>query len=135
MAAKEMYDYLSAETADYTAEELSLSPQHQVVEEGGKTQVVHKADDGSEERISLNDNTQFYLSYSFAGLSESEAGTLYDMFHNTSKANGIVNSFYLQAYDGHTYTVRFDSEIPRTIGPTWVHKYSSIRFRVLGRKP
>jgi len=136
MAAKEMADYLSNLTADYTAEELSISAQHQLLEGGSKNQEIHTADDGTEERISYGDDTEFYVEYPYAGLTEADAGTIYDLYHNTSKANGIENTFYWQhPTDGHTYTVRFDGELPRIIGPSWIHKFGKVRLRVLGNKP
>jgi hypothetical protein len=135
MAEKEMADYLSNVTADYTAEELTISPQHYYLEEGGKKQRIFIADDGSEERINFDNTTIFWASFPIYGLSASDAGIIIDLFHNTSKANGMVKSFYWQAPDNHTYTVRFASQVPRTIGPTWAHKFSTIRLRVLGNKP
>lgn len=136
MAANEMSDHLSNVTADYTSEELTLVAQHKLRETGGKNQEAHIADDASEERISHSDDTEFYVEYAYAGLSEADAGTIYDLFHSSSKANGIENSFYWHhPTDGHIYTVRFEGAIPRDIGPAWVHKYGKITLKVLGNKP
>lgn len=136
MAAKEMYDYLSSLVADYTAEELDISAQHKMRESGDKNQEVHVGDDGSEERVSHSDETEFFVDYAYAGLSEIDAGTIFDLYHSSSKANGIENTFYWHhPTDSHIYTVRFAKAIPREIGPSWVHKYGGVSLKILGYKP
>ena len=58
----EMYDFLSASTADYTSTDLNVSPQKILEESGSKNQIIHMGDDGSEERISLdNDGAPFMV--------------------------------------------------------------------------
>lgn len=137
MGLKEMYDYLSNLTADYTTETLDISPQIKMYERGGKRQEVLKSDDPtSEVRITHSNTSEFYVDIDWHGLTPEDAGTIIDIFHNTSKADGISKSFYwTHPTDGHDYTVRFDSPVPRGIGPSWIHDIKNITLKILGRKP
>jgi len=107
------------------------------MERGSKYPEVILADDAaSEVRISHSDDSEFFVDIDWHGLTPSDAGIIIDMFHNTSKANGIENSFYWShPTDGHDYTVRFDSPVPRSIGPFWVHGIVGVTLKILGRKP
>ena len=136
MAEKEMADYFSGTlVADYTAVELSTPAQLSMIEMGEKLQEIRKGDDGSEERVSFSDDTEFYVKIKWAGLEPATAGLIIDMYHDSTKANGIENSFYwYHPTDGYTYVVRFDSGVPRTIGPSWVHSFGNVTLRVLGVK-
>jgi len=137
MAAKEMADYLSNATADYTAMELSLVPQHLITEIGGiGHQKIFDADDDNDIVISYEDTPEFFIAMGYRGLSEDDAGLLFDFFFNPDKANGWAKSFYWQhPTDGHIYTARFDSDMKRVVGPTWVHSITMVRLKVLGNKP
>ena len=135
MAEKEMWDYLSEVAADYTATELSISPDSTIIESGAKNQVVHTGDDGSEEIVTRSSTSRFYMTCVWNNRTASVAGTIFDMHHDTDKANGIANSIYLDhGTDGHTYTVRFAEPLNRTITMPEFHSMS-VKFRVLGRKP
>jgi len=135
MAAKEMYDYLSALVADYTATELNVKPQRVLVEHGTKNIVVHIGDDGSEERIALDSDSIFHVDLQWDVLTAADAGTIFDFFHDSTKGNGKGRTFYwVHATDGHTYTVRFNSELPRSISMPEFHGVTSIQFKVLGYK-
>jgi len=132
MAAKEPYDFLSIVTADYDYT-LTIKAQGSVSEEGYKNQVIHLADDNSEERITLSTGSIFYATYPINQLSESESGTIFDLYHDPVKANGIARSFKLTAYDGHDYVVRFDGKLTRTGNSVNRWGMPGIRFRILGK--
>jgi len=127
MAAKEPYDYLSSATADvdYT---LAVSARGRVTEESTTNVVIHVGDDGSEERILLSSTPTFYLSWDYGVLSESDSGTVMDVYHTTAK--GRLFSFKY-AHDGHTYVVRFDCDLERS-GPTHDAYGTSMRLKILG---
>ena len=132
MAAKEIYDYVSEATADHD-QTLSLAARGDVVEHGSKNVVIHLGDDESEQRVSLGSGGSiFYLTYPWSSLNESDAGTVVDFFHDASKGNGRASSFKLSHTDGHTYVVRFDTELDRTVKLGNIHS-AAVRFKVLGR--
>ena len=131
MAAKEMYDYLSVATADNDVT-LTLNAVGTLVEHGTKNQVIHIGDDGSEERIDLAGGTSiFYLDYPWKYLTESDAGTVMDFWHDAAKGNGRAESFKLAHSDGHTYVVRFDTDLSREIKRR--ARSIVLRFKILGR--
>lgn len=136
MAEYEMYDYVSAVTPDYDVT-LDVSPQDVLTEDGSKSQVIHEADDGSEERISLGDDASvFYVTLMWKRKDSEDIATIFDWWHDTSKANGRVRSFkWNHPTDGHTYVVRFASNAPRSIyGPSaFGHGIGTVTLRVLGR--
>lgn len=133
MAAKEIYDFVSIATPDYDAI-LSVRPQEILVETAGKNQVVHIMDDGSEERISLSDTSIFHIRLRWNYLTEADAGTIFDWWNDSTKANGIERTFkWSHPTDGHTYVVRFDSDISRAIRPANVHGFAEVRLKVLGK--
>jgi hypothetical protein len=76
----EPYDYLSTITSDYDYT-LTIKAQGTVTEEGYKSQVIHLADDNSEEVVTLSPNSIFYVSWNWGLLSESESGTIFDLYH------------------------------------------------------
>ena len=105
MANKEPYDYLSSINPDVD-ETLIIRAQGSIKEIGTKNQMVHLGDDGSEKRISLDD---------------------------TSKANGIANSFKWQDnVGGHTYVVRFDKDLTRERMLSLYHGYGEVNLKLLG---
>ena len=143
MAAFEMWDYLSNVTADYTVssgsvsiDTLTVNPQRVLTEAGAKNQVVHTGDDGTEEIVTLSNVTRFYATLQWDTLPEASAGTIFDQYHNTAKANGIANSFYWDhPTDAHSYCVRFAGPLSRNIRPGSLHGIASVKLKVLGRKP
>ena len=140
MANAEIWDYLSAVavTPDYNVV-LSVTPQRELFEEGEKNQFVHLGDDNSEEVISLSDTSVFYVSLQWDVLSEADAGTIFDLHHDTAKANGIARSFKWtnasEISDPHTYTVRFASPLPRGKFLANIHGYANVTLKILGRAP
>jgi hypothetical protein len=131
MAASEMYDFLSDVVPDYDYT-LTVKAQGDAVEDGHMNQVVHMADDYSEERVTLGTTKLFYVSWNWALLSEATAGTIVDLYYDPTKANGIARSFKWLAYDGHTYVIRFDCNLQRVVRRAQ-HGVSNVKFRVLGR--
>ena len=134
MAASEIYDFLSTITSDVDIT-LSIKAQGAITEEGYKNQVIHMGDDNSEERITLSTGSIFYVTYPIRQLSESESGTIFDLYHDPVKANGMGRSFKLTTYDssGVNYVVRFDCKLIRSGNSVNRWGFPGIRFRILGK--
>ncbi len=130
MAAKEIYDYLSTVTPDVDVT-LSVEAQGEISEESLENCVIHLGDDGSEERISLSTTPVFYVTFGYNVLSEADSGTILDLYHTS--ACGMALSFKWSAYDGHTYVVRFDSNLTRAGQAMSRMKMQGIRLKILGR--
>jgi len=138
MAAKEMYDYLSTVTPDVDitlgAGGYEIHPQGVLTERGTKNQVVHEGDDGSEQRVSLSNDSIFHVELAWDVVTESEAGTLIDFYYDSAKGNGRQKSFkWEHPDDGHTYVVRFDCDMERARKAHDVYGILNIRFKVLGK--
>jgi len=132
MAAKYLSDYFTGTlTADYTTA-LAISAQGIVSEEGYKNQVIHMADDNSEERITLSTGSIFYVTWDLNQLSESDAGTVMDHYHDPAKANGIARSFKWTAHDTKNYVARWDCHLTRSGNALSRWGYKGLRLRVLG---
>ncbi len=129
--AKELYDYLSTvtPTVDQT---LELNPQSVLTETVTKNDGVCIGDDGSEERYEFTGNIIAYILLRYDILDESNAGLVLDFFFNSAKGNGFLNSFKFTHPDGHTYVVRFDTDMNRAMNPT-NYSIKKVRFKVLGR--
>ncbi len=127
-----MYDRLSAVTADYNYT-LTIPPQGTVSEESQKNGIAHVGADGSEERISYGTVPIFSITIGWNILSESNSGTIFDLYNDPAKANGCQRSFYITYGDGHTYTVRFDCSLPRSGSGMSRMGIQGVRLKVLGR--
>jgi len=137
MADKEMYDYLTTKTPDYTATTLSIRPQGELKYTGKKSQVAHEMDDGSIAVISVSDNSYFDVFIGWRILTESDAGTIMDFWHDTNKANGMEKSFYwAHPVDGHTYVAKFMSDFSGVFKAGWGTRQSvpGVELRIIGRK-
>jgi hypothetical protein len=132
MSAVEMYDHLSDATPDYNAT-LPIAPQGVVSEDSSKSQVVHTGVDGSEERISFGSSPIFFITIGWNILSEANAGTIFDWYNDSTKANGMQRSFKYAYGDGHTYVVRFDVKLSRKGPSPSSYGIGGVRLRVLGR--
>lgn len=135
MSAIEMYDKLSTIASDVD-QTLSIACQGEISEEGGFTQIVREGDDGSEERVNLGSTTpKFYCTFNWNQLSESDMGTIFDLYFDSAKAFGMVNSFkWSKRSDGHTYVVRFANEIFTRSGNANSRMGSKgVKLRILGR--
>ena len=117
MAAKEMYDYLSIVTPDVDitlgVAPYDINPQGPMPESGTKNQIIHLGDDNSEARISFSNDSIFRAIIGLETLTESEAGTVTDIYYDTAKANARQKSFKWAHIDGHTYVIRFDCDMER----------------------
>ena len=133
----EMYDYLSVATADYDYT-LDLPSQGIIYEKGAKNIRVKEFDDANEARATICNQTVFYVTLQFTYLSESNAGIIFDLYHNTNKAIGMAKTWKWIHYGEpsarrHTYVVRFAAPLSRKIRPTEIYGYTEIKLKVLGR--
>ena len=136
MAAKEMYDYLTTVTADYSATTLSVAPHEVLSEMGGFSDIIFTSDDGTtEERIAISPVPYFNVTLIWRAVSDSDAGTIQDFYYDTAKAYGRTRTFKWQhPSDGHTYVARFLSEtLERLLYPHAWHELPSVQLRVVGR--
>lgn len=114
MANKEMFDFLSNGTADNDVT-LSVSPQKVLIEESYLSQVLHEFDDGTVAVTEVSSTDYFKVKLQWDVISESDAGTIMDFWHNPAKGNGMAETFYwIHPKDGHTYVVRFLGNLKRT---------------------
>jgi len=127
-----MYDFLATITPDYNAA-IGITPQGVVSEESAKNGMVHMGADGSEERIAFGTASIFYITIGWNILSEADSGTIFDWYNDSAKANGMQRSFKYAFGDGHTYVVRFSSELSRSGQAMSRLSIQGVRLRVLGR--
>lgn len=135
MSASEMYDKLSTIASDVD-QTLSIACQGEITDEGGFNQKVHKGYNNSERRVNLGGTTpEFYCTFNYNLLSESDMGTIFDLYFDSAKAFGMVNSFkWSMRSDGHTYVVRFANEIFTRSGNSNKRMGSKgVKLRILGR--
>lgn len=133
MAAAEIYDYVSVAVPDYDYT-LSISVQQAIMEDGSKNQNVRYADDGSEERITISNNSIFFVNLQWPTSNEVNTGIVLDLWADPVKANGKDRSFkWLHTTDGHTYVVRFESSFNRSIKEAAVYEIVNCRLRILGK--
>jgi len=132
IAASEIYDFVDLATEDYNYT-LTIEAQGKLTESGYKNQVVHRADDNTREVVTLAADSLFFVSWNWNVLSEAEAGTLHDLYHDAAKANGMASSFKWDAHDGHTYVVVFDCKFTRTGTAITRWGLPGIRLEIIGR--
>jgi hypothetical protein len=132
ISASEIYDFVATITPDYNAA-IGITPQGVVSEESSKNGVVHLGVDGSEERISFNTSSIFYITIGWNILSESNSGTIFDFYNDPAKANGMQRSFKYAFGDGHTYVCRFASDLSRSGQAMSRLGIQGVRLRILGR--
>ena len=135
MAAAEIYDYISSGVTADSTWTLNLNARGVAREYGIYNQVVHLADDGSEEVVSLAVTPTFYIDVPWNAMNESDSGTVFDFWCSTAKGNGRAKRFhYVHAYgtQTHTYTARFDSDIARDIREGNIHG-SSVKLKIIGK--
>lgn len=129
MASREPYDYVADATADVDVT-LTIVAQGQVSEISRENTVIHIGDDGSEERIILSATPVFTLSWSWNVLSESDSGTILDLYHTTAQGRG--RSFKC-AHGGHTYVVRFDCDLARVGQHAARYGVPGVVLKILGK--
>jgi len=133
----DMSTYLSDVTADYTTIELSVSPHSILVEQGKKNQIVYEFDDGSVQIATLSDS-YFTVTLQWDWLDDTDKNTILDMYHSSTKAKGMENTFYWQhPRDGNTYTVRFLSvmNLQHDVRKPGAFVIPTVTLRVEGNKP
>ena len=133
MSAKYLSDYFTGTmTADYTTA-LTIAAQGTVTEEIFKNQVIHLADDGSEERVTYAAvSPMVYVNWNLNQLSESDAGTVFDHYNDPAKANGTGRTFKWTAHDGKNYVARWDCKLSRSGNALSRWGFQNLRLRVLG---
>ena len=124
-----MYNYLGTITADYTTETLNIAPQKIMKVPGKKAQSVLECDDGSVSVVSESETSYFQVQCQWDHLSETDHATIMDFWHNSSKANGMENTFkWDHPTDGYTYVVRFLTDLSSKHYP---HPYPGITLITL----
>jgi len=133
VADKEIYDYVSTVTPDNNVT-LQVTPA-EVSEIGYRNQVVHLGDDETEEVVDLGGGSSiFKVTLSWSAMSASDAGTLLDYYHDSNKGNGMADSFkWEHPTDGHTYVVKFRSDVQRAVRQSTMFRYAEITLKIMGR--
>jgi hypothetical protein len=134
MAASEIYDFVAAVAPDYD-EDIGIIPQGSISEESIKGQAIHFGLDGSEERISFNNQSTFFITIQWDILTEADAGTIFDWYNAVAKADGMRRSFLYTFGDGHTYVVKFASVLSRSGSTPSRYGISDVRLRIIGKVP
>lgn len=129
ISAKEPYDYIALATADIDVT-LTIKAQGEVSETSRQNTVIHIGDDESEERVILSSTPVFFLSWDWAMLSESDSGTILDLYHTS--AQGMGKSFKV-THSGHTYVCRFDCEMERMGNAPSRYGIPDVQLKILGR--
>ena len=132
----DMSTYLTTKVADYTTTELALVPQNVMVEEGVKNQIIHEFDDGTYDVVTLS-ASYFTITIQWDWLSITDAETVLDFYHSSSKANGMANTFYWQhPLDSNTYVARFIAPLQRSdnVAKPNAKEISGVKLRIEGVK-
>ena len=128
-----MYDFISTVTAQNN-QTLSVQPSQMITEIGSFKDVIHMGDDGSEERIQLSATPIFYVTLYWRNRLAADIGTVFKFYFDAAYGNGRIESFkWAHPTDGHTYVVRFESELSRTIINPEIHGIPNCKLRILGR--
>lgn len=127
----ELYNHISTVSSDVDVT-LNIACQVEVIEESYKDQEIHYAADGSTSRKGFSEDSIGIFKIQYRVLTASDAGTIFDIYHDTDKANGLTNSFKFVHPDGYTYVVKFAKEIPRDINPA-SYSFESIDLIAIGR--
>ncbi len=113
MHKKRMASFLPEKTADYKYV-LDIPPQDILPEQSKKKQIRREFDDGSEAIITLSSSSQFTITVQWNILSQEDASYILDLWHDTSKANGMENTFYWKhPVEDNLYVVRFIEPLTR----------------------
>lgn len=139
MGAMEIFDYVDVATPDYNGT-LTLNAQGTIKEYGIYNQVVHLADDNTEEVISIASSPMYFIDIPWRNMTEADAGTVWDFWASSSKANGRARTFqYTHSYGNtitgvtsHVYVVRFDCDISRDINMPKLFDMS-VKLKIKGR--
>ena len=133
-----MFGHLPDKVADYTSRELNVTPQNVLPEEGSKKQTKKEFDDGSIAVVTLSGQTRFNVSLQWDVLTHEDAGEILNFYHDSTKANGMENTFYWRhPIDGHIYVARFLGPLRQVRRAKYGGQYrevSEIQMRIEGRK-
>jgi hypothetical protein len=132
MAITTIFDLVPRAVPTYDGT-LSVNPQHSLIEKGSKNQKIHIADDGSEEFIGKSSDVSYYFVLKWNTINEEDAGTILDLWSDPDKADGSRRSFkWVHPTDGHTYVVRFEGDIERSMRRGKLFGFASITLKVIG---
>jgi len=132
MSSVEMYDYIATVTADNN-QTLSVQPSRMITETGSFKGAVHEGDDGSEEVISFSATPIFYVTLYWDNRLAADIGTVFGFYFNASYGGNGKSFKWSHPTDGHTYVVRFDGPLSRTIMNPEIHGVPSCKLKVKGR--
>jgi len=122
---------LSQKTPDYDATLPNL-PIASFSESVTVTTNILEVDSGDEERIQIA-QPDFRVTLNLSKLTKSQIEELIEFYTNETKANGKMRSFkWTHPVDGHTYVVRFDTDLIDVIRHGLFTDELSITLRVLG---
>jgi hypothetical protein len=104
----EMAHYLSVAVADYNYT-LNIPPHNVMPIAGSKNQVSYELDDKTVSVVPISNTSSFDVELQYEAISESNAGLILDLYHDTEKCNGSQKTFYWTHpfESGNTYVVRF----------------------------
>jgi len=132
MAVKYMYDYLDLVVPDSNAL-LDIDCQVELIETGYYPQVIHTADDESEQVVTFTTTPIFIVELQWPVESEANTGTILDFYMNSSYGFGQARSFkWLHPTDGYKYVVKFRGQISRRIRPGRIYGIQTVQLKVLG---
>lgn len=108
-----MYDYLSYKAPDY-AYTLSIAPNNEISEDGGRKVQINEADSGTPEVVVLGGSTTFDVDLEWENISKADSDTILDIYHDANKGAWGSRTFrWAHPTDTHVYTVRFIGKVPR----------------------
>jgi len=126
-----MASALSQKTPDYDAFLPNL-PIASFSESISITTNILEVDSGDEERVQIA-QPDFRVTLNLPKLKKSQLEELIEFYTNETKANGKMRSFkWTHPVDGHTYVVRFDTDLIDVIRHGLFTDELSITLRVLG---
>ena len=131
MAQYELYDYIDTVVPDVDIL-LSVSPQAILKTNVSKNQIVKKADDGSREVLSFSSDPIPYFFIRYDLLDDEDKSTIFDIYMDPDKADGMLHSFKFLSSDNHTYVCSFETDIELLQTPT-SFGFSVIKLYVEGK--
>lgn len=131
-----MKDYLPQRTADYTSEQLDVTPQKVLNETPVEdTQLKRRTDAGELNVVEIDAPIKFEVQVQWDILTSSDADYIRDLYTNSSKANRHKNSIeWVHPVDGNVYIVRFLSNVAQEIKPANNRAIPQITLLVEGYK-
>ncbi len=135
--AYEIYNYVADKVADYPTI-LDVTPHKTLTEMVEKNQTVHEYDSGLVDIVTASDVAFFTATLQWDAIPEAEAGLIFDLFADASKANGQARTFYITLPDQKTYTVRFTGPLKRVVTSNLMavgrRSIDQLILRIEGRK-